>query len=114
MAPIAAASAAPSGRVLSVRGSLLAMLGLCCVCVLVRIDQTVVGTAFLTIVDALNGFELYAWAATAYLLTSVINLAVLGRRGNYSGRKPIDVESVGVFNIVLVLCDILGTLIRRS
>src|SRR3546814_15667813 len=112
MAPIAAASAAPSGRVLSVRGSLLAMLGLCFVCVLVAIDQTVVGTALPNIVAELNGFELYAWVATSYLLTSVITIPVFGRLGDYYGRKPFVVASVVVFTIASVLCGMSGTMFQ--
>ena len=45
---------------------------MCFVMMMVAIDQTVVGTALPTIVAELKGFELYAWVATSYLLTSVI------------------------------------------
>jgi EmrB/QacA subfamily drug resistance transporter len=112
MPPIAAASAAPTGRVLSVRRTLLAMLGLCFVCMLVAIDQTVVGTALPTIVAELNGFELYAWVATSYLLTSVITIPVFGRLGDYYGRKPFVVASVLVFTLASVLCGMSGSMMQ--
>jgi EmrB/QacA subfamily drug resistance transporter len=112
MAPVAAASTAQNGRVLSVRRSLLAMLGLCFVCVLVAIDQTVVGTALPTIVAELNGFELYAWVATSYLLTSVITIPVFGRLGDYYGRKPFVVASVLVFIIASALCGMSGSMLQ--
>lgn len=112
MPPIAAASAAPTGRVLSVRHTLLAMLGLCFVCMLVAIDQTVVGTALPTIVAELNGFELYAWVATSYLLTSVITIPVFGRLGDYYGRKPFVIASVLLFTFASVLCGMSGSMMQ--
>jgi len=88
------------------------MLGLCFVCVLVAIDQTVVGTALPTIVAELNGFELYAWVATSYLLTSVITIPVFGRLGDYYGRKPFVVASVVVFTLASVLCGMSGSMLQ--
>ena len=57
------------GQVLPFRESLLAMLGIAFVVMLVALDQTVVSTALPTVVAELQGFEYYAWVATAYLLT---------------------------------------------
>src|SRR3546814_5665996 len=93
MAATPAPQATETGRILSVRQSFLAMLGLCFVTMMVAVDQTVVGTALPTIVAELNGFELYAWVATAYLLTSVITIPIFGRLGDYYGRKPFVVAS---------------------
>jgi len=93
-----------SGRLLTVRQSLLAMLGLCFVTMMVAVDQTVVGTALPTVVAELNGFEYYAWVATAYLLTSVITIPIFGRLGDYYGRKPFVVASVIVFIGSSVFC----------
>lgn len=92
-----------SGRVLPVRQSILAMLGLCFVTMLVAVDQTVVGMALPTIVAELNGFELYAWVATSYLLTSVITIPVFGRLGDYHGRKPFVIASIIVFTVASAL-----------
>lgn len=44
-------------------------MGLCFVLVMVALDQTVIGTALPTVVAELNGFDLYAWVGTSYLLT---------------------------------------------
>lgn len=101
-----------TGRVLSVRQSLLAMLGLCFVTMLVAVDQTVVGTALPTIVAELNGFELYAWVATSYLLTSVITVPIFGRLGDYHGRKPFVVASIIVFTLASVLCGMADTMLQ--
>src|SRR5690554_1502348 len=91
------------GRLLSVRRSFLAMTGLCCVMFMVAIDQTVVGIALPTIVAELKGFELYAWVATAYLLTSVITVPIFGRLGDYFGRKPFVMASILIFTLASVL-----------
>ncbi|TDY53400.1 EmrB/QacA subfamily drug resistance transporter [Paraburkholderia rhizosphaerae] len=80
------------------------MLGISFVSMLVALDQTVVGTALPTIVAELRGFELYAWVATAYLLTSVITVPIFGRLGDYYGRKPFVIASIVVFTGASVLC----------
>ncbi|HTK00031.1 MAG TPA: MFS transporter, partial [Bordetella sp.] len=88
MAPRAPATPHSPGQVLPFRQSLMAMLGMCFVVMLVAVDQTVVGTALPTVVAELKGFDLYAWVATSYLLTSVITVPIFGRLGDYYGRKP--------------------------
>ncbi len=93
-----------SAQVLPFRESLLAMLGVSFVAMLVALDQTVVGTALPTIVSELRGFELYAWVATSYLLTSVITVPIFGRLGDYYGRKPFVIASIVVFTLASVLC----------
>ncbi|WDD95292.1 MFS transporter [Burkholderia sp. FERM BP-3421] len=93
-----------SGQVLPFRESLLAMLGISFVTMLVALDQTVVGTALPTIVAELKGFELYAWVATSYLLSSVITVPIFGRLGDYYGRKPFVIASIVVFTGASVLC----------
>jgi EmrB/QacA subfamily drug resistance transporter len=112
MARIAAPAPSPNGRVLSVRKSLMAMVGLCFVIMMVAIDQTVVGTALPTIVAELNGFELYAWVATSYLLTSVITIPVFGRLGDYFGRKHFVVASIIVFTLASILCGMSNTMLQ--
>lgn len=112
MAPVAASGPDAHGRVLSVRQSLTAMIGLCFVIMMVAIDQTVVGTALPTIVAELNGFELYAWVATAYLLTSVITIPVFGRLGDYYGRKPFVVASIVLFTVASILCGMSNTMLQ--
>lgn len=112
MAPVAAPGITDSGRVLSVRQSLLAMVGLCFVTMMVAVDQTVVGTALPTIVAELNGFELYAWVATSYLLTSVITVPIFGRLGDYYGRRVFVIASIVVFTGASVLCGTSQTMLQ--
>lgn len=82
----------------------MATLGVCFVIMLVALDQTIVGTALPTIVAELKGFDLYAWVATSYLLTSVITVPIFGRLGDYFGRKPFLIASIIIFVIASILC----------
>jgi EmrB/QacA subfamily drug resistance transporter len=87
------------------------MLGISFVTMLVALDQTVVGTALPTIVSELKGFELYAWVATSYLLTSVITVPIFGRLGDYYGRKPFVIASIVVFTAASVLCGVANNML---
>ncbi|WP_039786497.1 MDR family MFS transporter [Herbaspirillum huttiense] len=100
-----------SGQVLPFRESLLATLGICFVIMLVALDQTIVGTALPTIVAELKGFDLYAWVATAYLLTSVITVPIFGRLGDYFGRKPFVIASIVVFVGASALCGMANSML---
>ncbi|PRE71664.1 MFS transporter [Burkholderia multivorans] len=100
-----------SGQVLPFRESLLAMLGISFVTMLVALDQTVVGTALPTIVAELRGFDLYAWVATSYLLSSVITVPIFGRLGDYYGRKPFVIASIVVFTGASVLCGMANNML---
>ena len=46
---------------------------------LAAVDQTIISTAMPKIVAQLGGFDRYAWATTAYLLTSTVSIPVFGR-----------------------------------
>jgi EmrB/QacA subfamily drug resistance transporter len=88
------------------RDSLLAMLGIALVNMLVALDQTVVSTALPSILSELQGFQYYAWMASAYLLASVVTVPIFGRLGDYFGRKPFVVAAVITFTAASVLCGI--------
>ena len=97
---------------LSVKESLLAMLGLGFVTMMVAIDQTVVSTALPTVVAELRGFQLYAWVTTAYLLTSIITIPIFGRLGDYYGRKPFVVSSIVLFLVASVICGVAQSMVH--
>lgn len=92
--------------------TLLAVIGLCFVLVLVALDQTVVTTALPTIVSELNGFELYAWVGTAYLLTSVVTIPIMGRLGDDHGRKPLTIIAIIIFALASALCGVADTMLQ--
>jgi EmrB/QacA subfamily drug resistance transporter len=97
----------PSGAIARpFRDSLLAMLGIALVNMLVALDQTVVSTALPSILSELQGFEYYAWMASAYLLASVVTVPIFGRLGDYFGRKPFVVAAIITFTTASVLCGI--------
>lgn len=108
--PAIAGNGRDEPHVRSFRQSLLSMLGLSCIVMMVAIDQTVVGTALPTIVAELKGFDLYAWVATSYLLTSVITVPIFGRLGDWYGRKPLVVTAIVVFTVASVLCGAAGSM----
>jgi EmrB/QacA subfamily drug resistance transporter len=91
---------------LNFRQKLLSMLGLCFVLVMVALDQTVIGTALPTVVAELNGFDLYAWVGTAYLLTSIITIPIFGKLGDEHGRKPFVVGAIVLFTTASMLCGL--------
>jgi EmrB/QacA subfamily drug resistance transporter len=90
----------------------MAVLGLAFLIMMVAVDQTVVGTALPTVIAELKGFELYAWVATAYLLTSVITVPIFGRLGDYYGRKPFVVASILIFTAASVGCGLAQTMMQ--
>jgi EmrB/QacA subfamily drug resistance transporter len=84
----------------------LAMAGLALVLFLVSLDQTVVGTAMPRIIADLNGFELYAWVTTAYLLAETAVIPIVGKLGDLYGRKWITVAGVVLFVAMSALCGL--------
>src|SRR5690606_6344786 len=111
MSPIPTPHSPQHGRILSVRHSVFAVLGLGFVTVMVANDQSVVGTALPTVVAELNEFILYAWVATAYLLASVVTVPVFGRLGDFYGRKLFVVASILVFASGSILCGLADSML---
>ncbi|KAB8144084.1 MFS transporter [Chloroflexia bacterium SDU3-3] len=95
---------------LSMRAKILGMAGLALVLFLVSLDQTVVGTAMPRIIADLNGFELYAWVTTAYLLTETAVIPIVGKLGDIYGRKWITIAGVAGFLISSALCGMASSM----
>src|SRR4051812_32991866 len=93
------------------RETLLAMGGLALVLFLVSLDGTVVGTAMPRIVADLNGFELYAWVTTAYLLAQTAVIPLVGKLGDIYGRKWLAVGGVAVFVGASALCGLANSML---
>lgn len=94
----------PEPAVLTFRQALLAMLGVSLVLMLSALDQTVIGNALPSIVAQLQGFELYAWVATGYLLASIVTIPIFGRLGDYFGRKPFVLAATALFTAASLMC----------
>ena len=68
------------------------------------IEGTIIATVMPTIVGALGGFDLFAWAFTAYLLTQGVTIPIYGRLADIYGRKRILLAAIGLFLCGSVLC----------
>jgi EmrB/QacA subfamily drug resistance transporter len=92
--------------------SLFAMSGMALVAMLVALDQTIVGTALPQIVKDLGAFDLYAWVATSYMLTSVIAIPVFGRLGDLVGRKTLLLGAIVLFTAASLLCGFADSMLH--
>jgi EmrB/QacA subfamily drug resistance transporter len=92
-------SASPPSGITRIQGfalfSILAALML--TLLLEALDQTIVGTALPKIVGSLQGYSLYTWAVTAYLLASTTMIPIIGKLSDQFGRKWFFVIGVIVF-----------------
>src|SRR3712207_9333399 len=64
---------------------------------LAALDQTVVSTAIRTIADDLHGYDLQAWATTAFLITSTISTPLYGKLSDMYGRRGFYLFAIAVF-----------------
>lgn len=98
----------PSPRVpLETRGfraSFLAMLGVTLVYMLTALNGSAVSTALPRMAAELQGFTLYSWPASAYLLTSIVAIPVVGRLGDLQGRKRLLLWAIGLFGLTSAGC----------
>src|SRR5438477_9472606 len=67
------------------------------------LDQTVVGTALPRIIGALQGFDRYTWAVTAYTLASTTMIPIVGKLSDQFGRKWFLVVGTALFLLGSVL-----------
>ncbi|MFC3886218.1 MDR family MFS transporter [Bacillus songklensis] len=68
------------------------------------LEQTIVGTAMPTIVAELNGFSIFAWVTTAYLITSTTVVPIVGKLSDLYGRRLLYLIGTIVFIIGSALC----------
>ncbi|HKV01354.1 MAG TPA: MFS transporter [Ktedonobacteraceae bacterium] len=86
------------------RFQLLAVLfSLMLTLLLSALDQTIVGTALPRIIADLQGFDLYPWVLTAYLLASTTMVPIVGKLSDQFGRKWFLLASVLVFLVGSIL-----------
>jgi EmrB/QacA subfamily drug resistance transporter len=100
-----AAAAAPDASGLFTHRQIMTILvGLLLGMFLAALDQTVVSTAIRTIADDLNGYDLQAWATTAFLITSTIATPLYGKLSDMFGRRGFYLFAIGVFVLGSALC----------
>ena len=73
---------------------------------LAALDQTIMATATRTIADDLHGFNLQAWATTAFLITSTISTPLYGKLSDIYGRRGFFLFAIAVFIIGSMLCGL--------
>ncbi|MFW0787544.1 MDR family MFS transporter [Gordonia sp. CPCC 206044] len=95
-----------AGAGLSHRQILTVLAGLMSAMFLAALDQTIVSTAIRTIADDLNGYDMQAWATTAYLVTATIVTPLYGKLSDLYGRKPFFMLAITIFVIGSLLCSI--------
>ncbi|MGY1712243.1 MDR family MFS transporter [Geodermatophilus sp. SYSU D00758] len=104
-ARVAAAAPGQDG-VFTHRQILTVLAGLMLGMFLAALDQTVVSTAIRTIADDLQGYDLQAWATTAFLITSTISTPLYGKLSDIYGRRPFYLFAIAVFVLGSALCGI--------
>jgi EmrB/QacA subfamily drug resistance transporter len=102
-----AAAAAPDATGNFTHRQILTIItGLMVAMFLAALDQTVVSTAIRTIADDLQGYDLQAWATTAFLITSTISTPLYGKLSDIYGRRPFYLFAIAVFVLGSALCGI--------
>ena len=102
-----AAAAAPDASGMFTHRQIMTILGgLLLGMFLAALDQTVVSTAIRTIADDLQGYDLQAWATTAFLITSTIATPLYGKLSDLYGRRPFYLFAIGTFVVGSMLCGL--------
>jgi MFS family permease len=81
---------------------------------LAALDQTVVSTAIRTIADDLQGFELQAWATTAFLITATISTPLYGKLSDIYGRRPFYLAAIIIFVTGSLLCGLADSMYQLA
>jgi EmrB/QacA subfamily drug resistance transporter len=100
----AAAAAPDADGGFTHRQILTIIIGLMVAMFLAALDQTVVSTAIRTIADDLQGYDLQAWATTAFLITSTITTPLYGKLSDIYGRRPFYLFAIAVFIVGSLAC----------
>jgi EmrB/QacA subfamily drug resistance transporter len=106
----AAAAAPDASGAFTHRQIMTILAGLLLGMFLAALDQTVVSTAIRTIADDLNGYDLQAWATTAFLITSTIATPLYGKLSDIYGRRGFYLFAIAVFVVGSMLCGLANSM----
>ncbi|MDK3255613.1 MDR family MFS transporter [Blastococcus capsensis] len=110
-----AAAAAPDAEGgFSHRQIVTILAGLMVAMFLAALDQTVVSTAIRIIADDLQGYDLQAWATTAFLITSTIATPLYGKLSDIYGRRPFYLFAITIFVVGSALCGIADSMYQLA
>ncbi|SOC49291.1 drug resistance transporter, EmrB/QacA subfamily [Blastococcus aggregatus] len=90
------------------------LVGLMVAMFLAALDQTVVSTAIRTIADDLQGYDLQAWATTAFLITSTIATPLYGKLSDIYGSRPFYLFAITIFVVGSVLCGMADSMYQLA
>jgi EmrB/QacA subfamily drug resistance transporter len=90
------------------------LIGLMVAMFLAALDQTVVATAIRTVADDLQGYDLQAWATTAFLITSTISTPLYGKLSDIYGRRPFYLFAILIFVVGSALCGIADSMYQLA
>jgi EmrB/QacA subfamily drug resistance transporter len=110
----AAAAAPDASGAFTHRQIVTILVGLMLGMFLAALDQTVVSTAIRTIADDLHGYDLQAWATTAFLITSTISTPLYGKLSDLYGRRPFYLFAIGVFVLGSMLCGLADSMYQLA
>ncbi|MEX2500872.1 MAG: MDR family MFS transporter, partial [Trueperaceae bacterium] len=88
------------------REKLAAFAGVLTVLFLSSLNMTVVGTALPRIIAELEGFDLYAWAFTAFSLAATVALPISGRISDIVGRRRVLMVGIVLFTVAALLAGL--------
>lgn len=80
------------------------MLGITLALMLSALDQTVIGNVLPSVTADLGGFSMYSWAATGYMLASMVTIPLFGRLGDLFGRKYFVLGAIVIFTLASLWC----------
>lgn len=74
------------------------------------LEQTIVGTAMPTIISELQGFEIFAWVTTAYMITSTVVVPIVGKLSDLYGRRLLYLIGAIIFAAGSALCSLANSM----
>lgn len=73
-------------------------------------DTTIVGTIMPKIVADIDGFSIYGWVFSIYMLSVVVSLSIFGKLTDLYGRKYFYLSGLVIFIIGSILCGFANTM----
>jgi len=77
---------------------------------IVAFDATIISTILPDVARALNGMDLYSWAAAAYFLAVSVTILIFGRLSDLFGRKALMLCSLLVVSIGSIVGGLAGSM----
>ncbi len=93
----------PVGGKSSMAGRRMVTAALLVAMMVTAVEQLVVSPAMPTIIAQLNGFEIYPWVISAFLLAATVSTPIYGKLADLFGRKRVLLFGLALFSVGSVL-----------